>query len=126
MSANASEEVPYRGAEPRYIGAMSAQPQDGHDPEDPVEILGILPERYHEQFHAEYEAAAEAARRPEGYGQLHMLLRRWRLRALAYSDPGYEARKEAARTGAGTWVAAREAIPGWDERAAAAERGTAG
>jgi hypothetical protein len=105
---------------------MSAQPQAGHDPDDPVEILGVLPARYHAQFRAEYEAAAEAAQHPEGYGQLHKLLRRWRLRALAYSDPGYEARKEAARTGAGTWIPARDAIPGWDEMITAAEPGAAG
>jgi hypothetical protein len=105
---------------------MSAQPQDDYDPDDPVEILSVLPERYHEQFRTEYGTAAEAARRPEGYGQLHKLLRRWRLRALAYSDPGYGASKEAARTGSGTWVPARDAIPGWDEMVAAAERGTAG
>jgi hypothetical protein len=115
-----------REAKPRYIGAMSAQPQDDCDPDDPVEILRVLPEQYREQFRAEYGTAAEAARRPEGYGQLHRLLRRWRLRALAYSDPTYEARKEAARTGAGTWIPARDAIPGWEEMVAAAERGTGG
>jgi hypothetical protein len=82
----------------------------------------VLPGRYHAQFRAEYLAAAQAAQLPEEYGALHTLLRRWRLRALAYSDPGYEARKEAARTGAGTWVPAWEVIAGWDDLVAAAQR----
>lgn len=100
---------------------MSAQPQDSRDPDDPVEILAVLPERYHAQFRAEYLSAAHAAQHPEGYSELHTLLRQWRLRALAYSDPGYEARKEAARTGTGTWVPAREVIAGWDEIVSAAQ-----
>ena len=37
----------------------------------PVEILRLLPERFHEQFLSEYAAAAEAARRPERYQALH-------------------------------------------------------
>jgi hypothetical protein len=110
-----------RGYEHRYIRGMSAQPQDIRDPDDPVEILAVLPKRCHAQFRAEYLAAAQAAQRPEGYGELHTLLRQWRLRALAYSDPGYEVRKEAARTGAGTWVPAREVIAGWDELVAASQ-----
>lgn len=42
---------------------MSAQPVHDPDPDDPVEILRVLPERFHDQFLAEYyEAAGEAAR----------------------------------------------------------------
>ena len=54
---------------------MSAEPVQEHDPDDPVEILRVLHERFREQFLNEYAAAAEAARRPEGYRALHDLLR---------------------------------------------------
>ena len=40
---------------------MCAQPVQEHDPDDPVEILRVLPERFREQFLNEYAAAAEAA-----------------------------------------------------------------
>jgi hypothetical protein len=74
------------------------------DPDDPVEILGVLPERFHDQFLAEYyQAASEAARQVDGYRQLHDLLRRWRLIAAAYPAPGFEERQravhETVRTG---------------------------
>src|ERR1019366_10503581 len=70
---------------------MSAQPVQEHDPDDPVAILRVLPERFREQFLNNYAAAAEAARRPEGKRALHDLLRLWRLTAPAYTDPGLEA-----------------------------------
>jgi Family of unknown function (DUF6247) len=100
---------------------MSAQPVQEHDPDDPVEILRVLPGRLHEQFLAEYAAAAEAARRPEGYRALHDLLREWRLTAVAFSDPGFEARlarvREAVRTGSleGS-VPVEEIVPDWPAR----------
>ncbi|HEX9357663.1 MAG TPA: DUF6247 family protein [Streptosporangiaceae bacterium] len=100
---------------------MSAQPVLEHDPDDPVEILRVLPERFHEQFLAEYTAAAEAARRPECYRALHVLLRLWRLSAAAYSEPGFEARLatvwEAVRTGSleGS-VPIEEIVPDWPAR----------
>lgn len=48
-----------------YERAAGARP----DPDDPVEILRVLPERFHEQFLAEYyEAASEAARQVAGTG----------------------------------------------------------
>jgi hypothetical protein len=79
---------------------MTAQPIYEPDPDDPVEILRTLPEPYHQQFLTEYyEAAAEAARRVDGYRRLHDLLRLWRLRAVAYSDPGYGDRLQAVRDG---------------------------
>jgi hypothetical protein len=52
---------------------MSAQPVQEHDPDDPLEILRMLPERFHEHFPSEF--AAEAARRPEGYQAPHAMLR---------------------------------------------------
>jgi Family of unknown function (DUF6247) len=79
------------------LAAMSAQPIQDYGPDDPVEILRILPERFHGQFRSEYETAAVAARRPEGYRALYELLRLWRLTAAAYSAPGFEGRLAAVR-----------------------------
>jgi Family of unknown function (DUF6247) len=81
----------------REYRAMTAQPVDDYDPDDPVEILRALPARFHEQFLAEYDLAVAGARRPEQYRELHHLLRLWRLRAVAYSDPGYETRLQAVQ-----------------------------
>lgn len=100
---------------------MSAEPVQEHDPDDPVEILHVLPERFREQFLDEYAAAAEAARRPEGYRALHDLLRLWRLTAAAYSEPGFEARLAGMREavlasslkGA---VPIEEIVPDWTAR----------
>jgi hypothetical protein len=100
---------------------MSAQPAQEHDPDDPVEILRVLPKRFREQFRNEYAVAAEAARRPEGYRALHDLLRVWRLTAVAYSEPGFEARlagvREAALAGSleGS-VPIEEIVPDWPAR----------
>ena len=70
------------------------------------------------------------ARRPEQYRELHHLLRLWRLRAVAYSDPGYEGRlqamKDAVRTGRREGTPIEEIVPDWDERVAAAQRRRAG
>ena len=66
------------------------------DPDDPVEILHALPGEYHAQFRAEYSAAVEGARGPEQFRQLQEMLRLWRLRAAAYSSPGYAERLAAA------------------------------
>jgi Family of unknown function (DUF6247) len=97
---------------------MSAQPIHESDPDDPVEILGVLPAEFHEQFQAEYYVAAgEAARRIDGYRRLHELLRLWRLRAVAYSDPGYADRSTAAAEGRSeNFAAADQVIPGWPGR----------
>ena len=100
---------------------MSAQPVQEHDPDDPVAILRVLPERFREQFLNDYAAAAEAARRPEGYRALHDLLRLWRLTAAASSEPGFEARlatvREAALAGSleGS-VLIEEIVPDWPVR----------
>jgi hypothetical protein len=109
----------------RDVGGVTAQPADDYDPDDPVEILRVLPARFHEQFLAEYDVAVAGARQPEQYRQLHHLLRLWRLSAIAFSDPGYETRRqaveEAVRTGTrGTPI--DEIVPDWDERLAAARR----
>jgi hypothetical protein len=109
---------------------MTAQPVDDYDPDDPVEILRALPARFHEQFLAEYDLAVAGARRPEQYRELHHLLRLWRLRAVAYSDPGYEGRlqavRDAARAGRRNGTPIEELVPDWEERVAAAQRRRAG
>ncbi|MCW2913900.1 MAG: hypothetical protein JWN52_1968 [Actinomycetia bacterium] len=43
---------------------MSAQPLDDYDP---VEILRVLPNQFHDYFLAEYRAAVEGARQVERY-----------------------------------------------------------
>ena len=86
---------------------MTAHPVDDHDPDDPVEILGVLPEGYHSQFLAEYTAAVEGALRPEQFRQLQELLRMWRLRAVA------------SRGGAAGAVRAEQVIPDWPGRGSA-------
>lgn len=96
---------------------MTAHPVDDHDPDDPVGILAVLPEGYHAQFLAEYTAAVEGARRPEQFRQLQELLRLWRLRAVAYSSPGYEERLAGARHGGAAGIApAEKVITGWPGR----------
>ena len=105
---------------------MTAQSVREYDPDDPVEILRVLPSRFHEQFLAEYDAAVAGARQPEHYHELHHLLRLWRLRAAAYSDPGYEDRlraaQDAVRSGRRDATPIEQIVPDWDERVAAARR----
>lgn len=93
---------------------MTAQPAYQSDPDDPVEIMRILPEEFHAQFQAEYAVAVEGARHPEQYHQLQGVLRLWRLRALAYSDTGYAGRLAAADDHTDA-ISARQLIPGWSD-----------
>jgi hypothetical protein len=101
-------------------GSMSGQPVHEVDPDDPVEILRVLPARFHDQFLREYygAAAGAAARQVGGYRQLRDVLRLWRLTATAHSDPGFAGRlaamRRAVRTGSleGS-VPVEDAIPGW-------------
>ncbi len=101
---------------------MGAQPVQEFDPDDPMEIMRVLPARYHEQFLADYDAAAASARRPGQYRGLHQMLRLWRLRAAAYSGPGFEARLEAARSAPGHGTPVQDVVADWAERVAAARR----
>jgi hypothetical protein len=105
---------------------VTAQSAHDHDPDDPVEIVHVLPSRFHEQFLADYDAAAGSALRPEHYHELHATLRLWRLRAAAYSDPGYQARmqavQDAIRVGRRDGTPVEELVPDWAERVAAAQR----
>ena len=94
---------------------MTAQPIfDEPGPDDPAEILRALPSDYHAAFLAEYAQALETARRPERYREITTVLRLWRLRAVAYSDPTYADRLAAAKAGdtAGD-VALEDLVPGW-------------
>jgi Family of unknown function (DUF6247) len=105
---------------------VTAQSAPEYDPDDPVEILRVLPAQFHDQFLAEYDAAVTGARRPEHYRELRDLLRLWRLRAAAYSDPGFAARlaavEDAVRAGRRDGTAIEEVAPDWAERVAASQR----
>ena len=93
---------------------MTANPAYDPDPDDPIEILHVLPEGYHAQFRSEYAAAVDGARRPEQFHRLQEMLRIWRLRAIAYSSPGYAGRLTAAPQGnAADVIPAGGLIPGW-------------
>ncbi|MGP8000238.1 MAG: DUF6247 family protein [Streptosporangiaceae bacterium] len=93
---------------------MTAHPTYDQDPDDPVKILHTLPKEYHAQFRAEYVAAVEDARRPEDFHQLQEMLRLWRVRAVAYTSPGYRDRLGAAPEGhAADAVPATQLIPSW-------------
>jgi Family of unknown function (DUF6247) len=92
---------------------VTAHPAYDPDPDDPVEILLALPREHHAQFRTEYAAAVDSARHPEQFHQLQELLRTWRLRAIAYSSPGYDGRLAAARDDQSAAVPAAQLIPGW-------------
>jgi Family of unknown function (DUF6247) len=78
---------------------MTAHPLHEDNPDDPVDILRILPEECHAQFIGDYEDAVRSARRPEQFRALREQRRLWRLRAVAYYSPGYSDRPAAAREG---------------------------
>ena len=93
---------------------MTANPAYDPDPDDPVEILHVLPGEYHAQFRNEYAAAIDGARRHEQFHQLQEMLRLWRLRAVAYSSPGYAGRLATAAEGhAPDVIPAGRLIAGW-------------
>jgi hypothetical protein len=63
----------------------------------PALILASLPQAYRPVFRLEYRAAADRAERdPDGWAALGELLATWRVRAAAYSRPGYADRAAAA------------------------------
>lgn len=90
---------------------MSALPVHGApDPDDPAEILRVLPRRWHAEFLGEYRAALDAAREVQQWQQLRWLLHRWRLRAAAYSDPEFERAAQVARDARPEQLTT---VPGW-------------
>jgi hypothetical protein len=99
---------------------MSAEPVHIGDPDDPEVILRDLPEQERAQFLRQYHEAVDAAHDPVGYRRLRRLLHAWRLTVAATSQPGYYEELEAVRNGAARTTPAEEAIPGWQERLAAA------
>jgi Family of unknown function (DUF6247) len=119
MAARWRESTGMRSAE-RSLEGMSAEPVRDEDPSDPEMILRDLPERERAEFLHQYHEAVEAARDPAGYGRLRRLLHTWRLIAIAASQPGYYEALEAVRDGVARTTPAEVAIPGWQERLAAA------
>ena len=99
---------------------MSAEPVQVEDPNDPAVILRDLPEQERAQFLRQYHEAVDAAHDPAGYRQLQRLLHAWRLTVIATSRVGYYEELEAVQNGSAQTVLAEEAIPGWQERLAAA------
>src|SRR3954463_4132625 len=91
-------------------------PAGSRDPgDDPAVIFDLLPESHRSQFRAEYDQALEAARGLARFKRVRCLLRQWRLRAMAYSRPGYEeAVQDALQERADAFV--RYAPPEWEMR----------
>lgn len=92
---------------------MTAEPLPPQpDPDDPAHTLALLPNRWHEQFLAEYRSGLVAAREVGQWPQLRALLHRWRLRATAYADPGFAIAADAARRAR---PEALVPLPGWTD-----------
>ncbi|GAB7146038.1 DUF6247 family protein [Mycobacterium riyadhense] len=91
---------------------MTAESAYDPDPDDPTQILALLPDRWHEQFLAEYRAGLDAAREVGQWPRLRTRLHRWRLRATAYADPGFDAAAQAARDARPEDLLP---LPGWDD-----------
>ena len=64
--------------------------------------------------------AVDAAHDLAGYRRLRRLLHAWRLTAIAVARPGCYGELDAVRTATARATSADEAIPGWQERLAAA------
>ena len=99
---------------------MSAEPEHAEDPDDPEVILRDLPEQERTEFIRQYHEAVDAAHDPAGYRRLRSLLRVWRLTVAATRQAGYYEELEAVQDGTARTTPADEAIPGWQERLAAA------
>jgi hypothetical protein len=99
---------------------MSAEPVQVEDPDDPEVILRDLPERERTQFLRQYHEAVDGAHDPAGYRQLKRLLHAWQLTVIATRQPGYYEELDAVRRGTARMTPAEAAIPGWQERLAAA------
>ena len=63
----------------------------------------------------------DAAHDLAGYRRLRQFLHAWRLTVIATSRAGYYEELEAVRGGTARTTPADEAIPGWQERLAAAQ-----
>jgi hypothetical protein len=86
-------------------------------PDDPSEVLGVLPVKWHQQFLDEYRGALDAAREVRCYPEVQDVLQLWRLRAVAYSGPSFDQALLAAREDrVDEFVTAEQAMPGWSDR----------
>lgn len=95
---------------------MTARPRQS-SADDPGEILRLLPARWHEQFLGEYHGALDAAHEVWRFQELCDVLQLWRLRAVAYSDAGFDQALQATREDrADEFVPVEQAIPGWFDR----------
>jgi Family of unknown function (DUF6247) len=92
---------------------MTAQQIHEAFPDDPAEILRMLPPRWHAQFLDEYRAALEAAREVQRWQHLPVMLHRWSLRAAAYADPQFEVAMQEARDARPEELIP---VPGWSDR----------
>jgi hypothetical protein len=99
---------------------VSAEPVYQDDPCDPEVILGRLPEQERAEFLCQYQEAVDAARDPGGYKRLRQVLHVWSLAVIAISRPGYYEDLAAVRSGAARTIPAEAAVPGWEQRLAAA------
>jgi hypothetical protein len=92
------------------------EPAGLRDPgDDPAAIFDVLPPSHRSQFRTEYDQALDAAHDLERFKQVRSLLRQWRLRAIAYSRPGYEEAVQDALQGH-TDSFVRYTPPDWDGR----------
>jgi hypothetical protein len=98
---------------------MSAESAGVEDPNDPEVILRDLPEPERAEFLRQFHEAVNAAHDPAGY-RLRRLLHAWRLTVIAASRVDYYEELEAVQCGSAQTMPAEEAIPGWQERLAAA------
>ncbi|MCC5581018.1 hypothetical protein IMZ11_35940 [Microtetraspora sp. AC03309] len=98
---------------------MTAQPLEPvapRDPgEDPAAIFEALPPSHRAQFRSEYDEALEAAHDLVRFKQVQTLLRQWRLRAIAYTRPGYGEAVDDALQGR-TEMFTRFTPPEWEGR----------
>jgi uncharacterized protein DUF6247 len=98
---------------------MTAEPLEPAGPQDPGEdpaaIFDALPQKHRAQFRAEYDQALEAAHDLARFKQVQTLLRRWRLRAIAYARPGYEEAVQDALQGRSE-AFVRYVPPEWEGR----------
>ncbi|WP_214103519.1 DUF6247 family protein [Acrocarpospora catenulata] len=85
--------------------------------DDPAEILRALPAKWHEQFMSEYHAALDAAHEVWRFKQLREVLHRWRLHAIAVSNPDFDRAEQDVRDGRREgFVSMDDAFPGWAAR----------
>jgi Family of unknown function (DUF6247) len=91
---------------------MTAQPIHDAFPDDPAQILRLLPPRWHAQFLDEYRAALDAAREVQRWHHLPVMLHQWGLRAAAYADPQFEVAMQEARDARPEDLIP---VPGWSD-----------